>query len=95
MFKIRREDRSKMPVTKELVEAESYLSNALLLKPAPPCPLVVPASLQILFGSSILPTCFSNDIYRRNTVSFNYTKINEGCNFDVQRFIESFVLSYH
>ena len=35
MFKIPLEDRNKMTDTKELVEAENYLLNAFLLKPAP------------------------------------------------------------
>ena len=48
MFKIPTEDRNKMADTTELVEAENYLSNAHLLKPAPPCPLVVLASLMSL-----------------------------------------------
>ena len=35
MFKIPIEDRNKMEDMKESVEAENYLLNALLLKPAP------------------------------------------------------------
>ena len=61
MFKISTEDRNKMADTKELVEAENYLSNALLLKPAPPCPLVVPASLMFLkagLHDHFLPSLF-------------------------------------
>ena len=36
MFKIPTEDRNKMAVMKELVEAGKYHSNGLSLKPAPP-----------------------------------------------------------
>ena len=35
MFKIPTDERNKTADTKELVEAEIYFSNALLLKPAP------------------------------------------------------------
>ena len=45
MLKIPTEDRNKMAVMKELVEDGNYLSNTLLLKPAPWPKGVVPASL--------------------------------------------------
>ena len=38
MFEKLTEDRSKMAVKKELLEAGKYLSNSRLLKPAPPLP---------------------------------------------------------